>query len=160
MPRRRIHARAAVNSHAFHGSRRGLQGGVGVTRAEIGNFVLDDEFPAGDCELTPASLAWPMGFGWSSCIARSYMVDCCLDAGFEKNQLLTEERCLLPQQSCSLSVATDDVIHFLRATPLERKVLRDPPLTALVTTSSAGICGICICGVSVVALRFVSPTCV
>ncbi len=99
--------------------------------AEVSGHVLDGDLPSGDCELTPASLAWPMSFGWSSFIAQNYVVDCCFAAGFEKHQLLTEEVVLLPEQFSSLSVATDDAIHFWRASHEERASITTTPLSAL-----------------------------
>ena len=53
-----------------------------------------------------------MGFGWSSFVAQSYMVDCVAAAGFLHGQMLTEEGQLLDELGNAVSIATDDVIHF------------------------------------------------
>ena len=82
-------------------------------------------------ELAPVSLVWPMGFGWSSCIAQSYMVSCVLEAGFQREQLLTEEGCLVSGNSGAVSVATDDILHFFRGTAEEVAALDDAPLDCL-----------------------------
>jgi hypothetical protein len=71
---------------------------------------------AGDDPLTPVSLVWPMGFGWSSFVAQTYMLDCVNGAGFAESQLLTEEWSLLEPCDALLSIATDDVIHYQRGT--------------------------------------------
>ena len=108
-----------------------LSGDDGLTLEELNSFQLDGPLPSASVELTPVSRAWPMGFGWSSCVAQSFMVSCVLEAGFSRLQLLTEEGCLLPDTAQSMSIATDDVLHFLRATPAEVEQLASLPLEAL-----------------------------
>ncbi len=102
-----------------------------LTREEVGSYLLDGPLPSDDCMLAPVSRVWPMGFGWSSLVAQSHMVRCVEEAGFKRDQLLTEEGCLLPAGSEALSVATDDVLHFLRASPAELEEVARPPLEAL-----------------------------
>ena len=72
-----------------------------------------------------------MGFGWSSYVAQNFMVTTCVDAGFSKDQLLTEEGRFFDQHTGAVSICTDDVIHFLRATEEERNALQASPLDAL-----------------------------
>ena len=72
-----------------------------------------------------------MGFGWSSFIAQSYMLNCCDTAGFGREQLVTEEGRLAPVQDAMLSIATDDVLHYQRASQAEREAIVVPPLAAL-----------------------------
>ena len=103
----------------------------GLTRDEVAEHVLDGTLPLGDCELTPVSLAWPMGFGWSSFVAQSYMVDCCLEAGVELPQLITEEGHLPVSGRPAVSIATDDVLHYLQASPEEVALLDELPLSRL-----------------------------
>ena len=79
-------------------------------------------------EMTPVSVAWPMGFGWSSFVAQSYMVNTCPSAGFTTEQLFTEEgRCLQKGQprcrsplttSCASSGAPRRRSNILTSSPL------------------------------------------
>jgi hypothetical protein len=106
----------------------GFPGGIG----ELARLVID---PArgtapGD-RVSPVSRVWPMGFGWSSFVAQSYMVDRVHGAGFASSQLLTEEWSLLEANDAMLSIATDDVIHYQRGTAEEISRIVEPPLQAL-----------------------------
>ena len=84
----------------------------------------------GDLELTPLGLTWQMGFGWSSHVAQSFMVASCEKAGFEEASFLTHQGSFPPRDDEAISVATDDVLHFVSmsraeavgcsTTPLER----------------------------------------
>jgi hypothetical protein len=103
---------------------------VGATDAELNTWMLDGSAD-GDGEATPVSCAWPMGFGWSSYIAQTYMVSSCMRAGFLAGEFLTEEQEVPLQAGSSLSVATDDVIHFLRASREEVASLAELPLACL-----------------------------
>ena len=68
----------------------------GLTSDEMEGFVLDPEYQRPDGIVTPVNRVWPMGFGWSSFVAQSFMVDCCFSAGFDTQCLLTEEGSLCP----------------------------------------------------------------
>jgi len=98
---------------------------------ELTAFILDGEIDEGSAEVTPVNLTWAMGSSWSSFVAQSYMVTCCLEAGFAESSFLTEEGSLTCSSDSALSVATDDVIHFLRASPLEVEQFVVPPLAVL-----------------------------
>ena len=91
---------------------------AGISRGEIDEFLVDGRLGHEPCELTPISAVFPMGFGWSSFYAQSYMVDCCLAAGFATTEFLIEEHAILCIRGQAVSVATDDVLHFLRALAL------------------------------------------
>ena len=108
-----------------------LNGVSGMTRDEVARHVWDGALPLGDCELTPVSLAWPMGFVRYSCVAQSYMVACCREAGVDFGQLITEEGHLPVAGQPAVSVATDDVLHYLRGSPEEVAHLRELPLSSL-----------------------------
>ena len=103
-----------------------------LTDEELAGYVLDPAAPTeAGALLAPVSRVWPMGFGWSSFIAQSYMLDCCDAAGFSRAQLVTEEGRLGPAEDAMLSIATDDVLHYLRGSRAEREALAEPPLAAL-----------------------------
>jgi hypothetical protein len=72
------------------------RGELFLTLDELDRFVGDHRSLAPSFRLTPVSTAWPMGFGWSSFVAQSFMVSCCRDAGFSDSQMLTEEGKLPP----------------------------------------------------------------
>ena len=69
------------------------------------------------------SRVWPVGFGWSSYVARNFMVSYCDGTGFARGQLVAEEGRIGPAQDAMVSIATDDVLHFLRASPDERAAI-------------------------------------
>ncbi len=114
-----------LNSDGMSGSHGGL------TRSEVDAMIIDGKLSDATDGLTPVNLTWAMGFGWSSFIAQSVMVDCCHDAGFQPCQFLTEAKALPAAGDSTISVATDDVIHFLRASPCEVEQLAEPPLAVL-----------------------------
>ena len=98
--------------------------------ADLRRHVLTDCELDANTQLFPVSRVWPMGFGWSSSIVQSFMVNTLQSAGYDRQQLLTEEGCLPDPITPSLSVATDDVLHFQRACPSEAQEMR-PPLAQL-----------------------------
>ncbi len=59
--------------------------------ADVQAFMLRGEVLSPSSVLTPINLVWPMGFSWSSFIAQSTMTRLCFMAGFEAEQLVTEE---------------------------------------------------------------------
>mmetsp|Transcript_179202 Transcript_179202/g.568670 ORF Transcript_179202/g.568670 Transcript_179202/m.568670 type:complete len:1089 (-) Transcript_179202:910-4176(-) len=81
--------------------------------------------------LTPVSTVWPMGFGWSSHIAQSFMLSCAREAGVDSAQMVREEGALPTGDSGALAIATDDIQHFLRASPQEVAQMSVPPLSVL-----------------------------
>jgi len=81
--------------------------------------------------VTPVSLVWPMGFGWSSFVAQSFMLNCAREAGFGSEQMVREEGALPTGDSGALAIATDDVQHFLRASRQEIEELKTLPLAGL-----------------------------
>ena len=92
----------------------------------VRQHLVQDHCIDADSELCPVSRVWPMGFGWSSFVAQSVMIDTLIAAKFLPGQFLTEEGALpLPGMSC-VSIATDDVIHFQRASPMQAEQLVSP----------------------------------
>ena len=85
----------------------------------------------GSQKLTPLSAVWPMGFGWSSFVAQSYMLQCAFDAGYAGEQLVREEGALPADGQASLAIATDDVTHFVRASRAEMQEFVASPLASL-----------------------------
>jgi hypothetical protein len=89
----------------------------------------------GNAVLTPINITWAMGFSWSSFVAQSTMVHSCIAAGFPKEMFLTEAHCLPPpsfREMCGImAVNTDDITHFLRASPVAKRSLDMPPLALL-----------------------------
>ena len=61
----------------------GSAGAPGLTPSELDSLLWDGPPPEGAVWVTPVSRAWPMGFGWSSYVAQSVMVQSCLSAGFD-----------------------------------------------------------------------------
>ncbi len=59
------------------------------------------------------------------------MTDCVLAKGFGPDDLLSEERVLVPNLGMSVSVATDDLLHFLQDSAEEIGSLTEMPLAAL-----------------------------
>ena len=47
------------------------------------------------------------------------LLDYCLTAGFNENEFVTEEGALVVGNNGAVSVATDDVLHYMRALPEE-----------------------------------------
>ena len=116
--------------------------GDGLTPEELSAFLMDGPLAADQSEVIPVGATWPMGFGWSSFVAQSYMVDCVSAAGFAKGQMLTEEGHLLDDLSEAVTIATDDVLHFFRGTAREAASLAETPLTKLDRTWEArGVLG-------------------
>ena len=72
-----------------------------------------------------------MGFGWSSYVAQSTMVSSCLQAGFQEEAFLSDERLMLPSSTQVLAVATDDVNLFETMSVDERSRLDVPALSKL-----------------------------
>ena len=90
--------------------------------------------------VTPCSKVWPMGFGWSSYVAQSFMVDSVLSAGYSKDQILAEEWSLPTLYGPAITIATDDVILFQQASVEELAADPVPPLGALdAAWSAAGV---------------------
>ena len=73
-----------LNSDGMSGSHGGL------TRSEVDAMIIDGKLSDATDGLTPVNLTWAMGFGWSSFVAQSFTVSTCLEAGFERRQLLRE----------------------------------------------------------------------
>ena len=107
-----------------------LEGPDALSSMELA-AMLEDGADASSAFLTPVSRVWPMGFGWSSYAAQCLMVDTCTEAGFDRSSLVTEEGAFVPGASGAVSVATDDVLHYLRGTPEEMQELIEPPLAPL-----------------------------
>ena len=72
-----------------------------------------------------------MGFSWSSFVAQSVMLGTVHNAGFTDAQLLCEEAHLPSSIAETVSIATDDVNHFLVASASEVESREDLPLQAL-----------------------------
>ena len=104
---------------------------VGVTEAELRDYMIDVVLTPSVQELTPVNLTWGMGCAWSPLVAQSYMVNCCKEAGFLEDQFLTEEGTLPATGVAAVSVATDDVLHFHRASANEVDNPKEPPLVCL-----------------------------
>ena len=96
--------------------------------ASFCNFEVGQNFAV---SVTPCSRVWPMGFGWSSYVAQSYMVGTVRAAGFGDSQLLCEEWTFPPLDEPSLTIATDDVVMFTRASADELLDADRPSLGAL-----------------------------
>ncbi len=107
-----------------------LQGDDGLSEVELSRCLEADGTGSSET-LTPVSRVWPMGFGWSSFAAQSLMVASCAAAGFERDCLVTEEGAFTAGPGGAVSVATDDVLHYLRGAEDELADLTEPPLAAL-----------------------------
>ena len=85
----------------------------GSSVAELQGFVVDvDGAEVNEHQwLFPASTVWPMGFSWSSCIARASTVACCLEAGVAESAFLCME-VPPPKLGEACGVATDDTFCF------------------------------------------------
>ena len=71
----------------------------------------------GAAAWTPLATCWPMGSSWASHVAQSTMVAAAKDAGISHEQLLHAHGALPTPSAPTISIATDDVILFERASP-------------------------------------------
>ena len=63
-----------------------------------------------------------MGFAWSSYVAQSVMVGCCMAAGSSSDDFLADE-CRVPDAMTDvIGVATDDVMHFTNTGPYRGQI--------------------------------------
>ena len=60
--------------------------------------------------LYPISVAWPMGFSWSSCISQACVVECCRRAGVRNDCFMCMDQPMPLNQLELCGVATDDTI--------------------------------------------------
>ena len=98
-----------------------------------GQLLIDGPLKDSCVDVVPVTNTFPMGFGWSSYVAQSVMVDACLKSGFSCQQLLSAERVLPKRELPVLAIGTDDVNLFERMSPQERadRLAGAPPLARL-----------------------------
>ena len=103
----------------------GLAGDLGFSLQQLEAHCIDScDLPANG-ELTPLSLVWPMGFAWSSFVAQSTMLGAVVASGIGHHQLLCEEATLPPLGETAVSIATDDVVAFVRLS--DEELAAHPP---------------------------------
>ena len=102
--------------------------GCELPRTSIRSYLGRDTDATLNTVVSPATLVWVMGSGWSSYVAQSLMVSLCQAAGFSPIQLLTEEGCLPSVGTPSIAIATDDIMHFWLGSPGAKVQVVVPPL--------------------------------
>merc|ERR1712226_1198485 len=83
-----------------------------IRRHCVGHFSVNPS-----TRLFPASRVWPMGFGWSSFVAQSSMVESCRRAGFSTNRMIAPDLPVPVSRSSVFAIATDDVVHLTKDGP-------------------------------------------
>ena len=99
-----------------------------MSSAELGLACDFDSRDDMSLRVTPCSKVWPMGFGWSSYVAQSFMLGSVRGAGFGDHQLLAEEWCLPPLHEPAITIATDDVLLMQRGSSEEIAAASVSPL--------------------------------
>ena len=94
---------------------------TGMTQSELESWIVDGPLVCGCQDLVPLNNTFPMGFAWSSFVAQSVMVKCCVRSGFKSSQLLSSERALVQDSLPVVAVATDDINLFERFSIPERR---------------------------------------
>ena len=90
---------------------------AGLTRQELKHMLEPGETLEliGQQLLWPVSCCWPMGFSWSSYVARSFTLEVCAQAGLQREQALTCDQPTPDMNRTVFGAATDDVMIFSRS---------------------------------------------
>ena len=65
-----------------------------------------------DYRVYPLCLSWPMGFSWSSYVAQSILLQCCMKGGLGTSQILADDVPVPRDGSLTYALAADDVMVF------------------------------------------------
>ncbi len=103
-----------------------------MTYEEVKRLLNTTGDPLSDsCQFTSVPTCWPIGFTWSSFVAQSTMVSVATETIFKTEQLLTDVGSLPEAGLLCLSIATDDVVCFTRASHEEALSMTEFPLHGL-----------------------------
>ncbi len=93
-----------------------IAAGLGVSMEDLRAHLLDDACAdlTARTMLHPASLAWPMGFAWSSAVAQDVTLGLLDRAGLPEESILCDSEEAPADDEESAIVATDDTIFFHR----------------------------------------------
>ena len=102
----------------------GLQDHFGRPPLRVKDLVRDAVFTWEElrsclgCDITgstlvfPLCLSWPMGFSWSSFIAQSVLLQCCVRSGLTTDRILADDTPVPRDGRLTYALATDDVMIF------------------------------------------------
>ncbi len=92
-----------------------LAAAMGISLAGLHKHLLEaGESVSSRTLLHPASLTWPMGFAWSSAVARDVTLGILRSSGFPDSGVLCDAEEVPSDDEDSAVVATDDAIFFHR----------------------------------------------
>ena len=84
----------------------------GMAWKELQRACSQDVMLTRHSKLFPVCHTWPMGFAWSSFVAQSVLLGCCVNAGLTLDKNLSEDHDLPHDLRNTFALATDDVMVY------------------------------------------------